>query len=208
MNKVKIIGAGLAGCEAAMQLANRGVNVELYEMKPKKRTPAHKTNFFAELVCSNSLKASRIDSAAGLLKEEMRRFGSVCLKSADSCSVAAGGALAVDRDIFAENITNEILKHPNIKVLEEVIEKIPEDSIVIIASGPLTDSLLAEDIKKYTESENLSFYDAAAPIVTADSINMEKAFTRGWTMELIRAAFPASANRYEANKGLFKLPSV
>lgn len=176
MNKVKIIGAGLAGCEAAMQLANRGVNVELYEMKPKKKTPAHKTNFFAELVCSNSLKASRIDSAAGLLKEEMRRFGSVCLKSADSCSVAAGGALAVDRDKFAENITNAIKNHPNIEVFEEVIEKIPEDSIVIIASGPLTDSILAEDIKRYTESENLSFYDAAAPIVTADSINMEKAF--------------------------------
>ena len=176
MNNVTVIGAGLAGCEAAWQLANRGVKVTLIEMKPLKMTPAHKSCDFAELVCSNSLKAARVDSAAGLLKEEMRRFGSVCLKSADSCSVAAGGALAVDRDIFAENITNEILKHPNIKVLEEVIEKIPEDSIVIIASGPLTDSLLAEDIKKYTESENLSFYDAAAPIVTADSINMEKAF--------------------------------
>ena len=176
MNKVKIIGAGLAGCEAAMQLANRGVNVELYEMKPKKRTPAHKTNFFAELVCSNSLKASRIDSAAGLLKEEMRRLNSLCLEAADSCSVAAGGALAVDRELFAEYITEKIKSHPNITVINEVVSEIPNDGVTVIATGPLTDGVLAENISKLCDGGNLSFYDAAAPIVTKDSLDFTKVF--------------------------------
>ncbi len=176
MKTVKVIGAGLAGCEAAFQLAERGIAVVLYEMKPLKKSPAHKSDLFAELVCSNSLKAARVDSAAGLLKEEMRRFGSVCLGAADKCSVAAGGALAVDRDIFSSLITEKIKSHPNIKVVNEVIKKIPRDGVTVIATGPLTDCDLAEDIRQYCDSENLSFFDAAAPIVTADSIDMSKAF--------------------------------
>jgi len=176
MEKVKVIGAGLAGCEAAFQLAERGINVELYEMKPIKKSPAHKSSDFAELVCSNSLKAARVDSAAGLLKEEMRKFGSVCLSAADKCSVAAGGALAVDRDIFSSLITEKIKSHKNITIKSEVVTEIPKDCVTVIATGPLTDSELAEDIKNYCNSENLSFFDAAAPIVTAESIDMSKAF--------------------------------
>ena len=177
MNKATVIGAGLAGCEAAMQLAKRGIKVTLYEMKPLKRTPAHHTDLFAELVCSNSLKAARIDSAAGLLKEEMRRFGSVCLEAADFSSVAAGGALAVDRDIFSNYITDKIKNHPNITVVNDVVEKIPSDGVTVIATGPLTDGKLAEDIAKLSPDGNLSFFDAAAPIVTAESVNMDIAFT-------------------------------
>ncbi len=176
MNSVTVIGAGLAGCEAAWQLANRGINVKLIEMKPCKKTPAHSTDLFAELVCSNSLKAYRIDSAAGLLKEEMRRLGSVCLQAAEMCKVAAGGALAVDRDIFSEIITEKIKSHPNIKIENYVAKTIPQDEIVIVATGPLTDEKLADSISKLLEVENLSFYDAAAPIVAFDSINMDKAF--------------------------------
>ena len=124
MKQINVIGAGLAGCEAAYYAANKGIKVNLYEMKPNKKTPAHKNDNFAELVCSNSLKASRIDSAAGLLKEEMRRFGSLCLEAADSCSVAAGGALAVDRELFAKYITDKIINHPNITVINEVVNEI------------------------------------------------------------------------------------
>ncbi len=176
MNKVCVIGAGLAGCEAAFQLAERGISVKLIEMKPKKMTPAHKNTDFAELVCSNSLKAARVDSAAGLLKEEMRRLGSVCLLAADECSVAAGGALAVDREKFSRIITEKISSHPNIEIVSEIAEKIPEDGITVIATGPLTDDKLAEEIAGLCEGGNLSFYDAAAPIVTAESIDMTKAF--------------------------------
>ena len=176
MSKITVIGAGLAGCEAAWQLAKRKVNVRLIEMKPQKKTPAHKSNDFAELVCSNSLKASRIDSAAGLLKEEMRRFGSLCLESADKCSVAAGGALAVNREIFSDYITKKIKENPYIEVVNSVVEKIPDGGITIVATGPLTDGELSKDIAKICNSENLSFFDAAAPIVTAESIDMEKAF--------------------------------
>ena len=175
-NKVNVIGAGLAGCEAAYTLAERGVKVTLYEMKPDKKSPAHKTDLFAELVCSNSLKASRIESAAGLLKEEMRRLGSVCLESADKFSVPAGGALAVERNGFSAYITAKIKSHPNIEVRYECVEKIPVDGITIIATGPLTDDALAEDIKKALGSEYLSFYDAAAPIVSGESIDMGSAF--------------------------------
>ncbi len=176
-NSITVIGAGLAGCEAASQIAKRGIHVDLYEMKPQKCSPAHsRADLFAELVCSNSLKASRIDSAAGLLKEEMRYFGSVCLASADNCSVAAGGALAVDRELFAEGITKVIKGNKNITVHHGVVEKIPEDGVVVIATGPLTDSKLAEDIAKKCNSEHLNFYDAAAPIVTHDSIDFSKAF--------------------------------
>ena len=176
MNKIKVLGAGLAGCEAAWQIANRGIKVELYEMKPLKKSPAHKSENFAELVCSNSLKAARFDSAAGLLKEEMRRFGSVCLTAADECSVAAGGALAVDRDIFSSIITEKIKNHPNIEIKTEVVTKLPQEGITVVATGPLTDDELAKNIAELCEEENLSFFDAAAPIVTRESINMNKAF--------------------------------
>ena len=174
--KINVIGAGLAGCEAAYALATRGVQVDLYEMKPLKRSPAHHIDGFAELVCSNSLKAARIDSAAGLLKEEMRRLGSISMIAAERSSVAAGGALAVDRDTFSKIITDEIKNHSNITVHYEEVGEINPDEITIICSGPLTDGPLAEKIKQLTNSDNLSFFDAAAPIVTAESIDMSHAF--------------------------------
>lgn len=176
MMQINVIGAGLAGCEAAFVAANKGVRVNLYEMKPKKKSPAHKNDNFGELVCSNSLKANRVDSASGLLKEEMRRFSSLCLEAADTCSVAAGGALAVDRELFAEYITEKIKNHPNITVINEVVTKIPNDGVTVIATGPLTDGDLAEDISKLCDGGNLSFYDAAAPIVTKESIDFSKVF--------------------------------
>lgn len=177
MKKVTVIGAGLAGCEAAWQLSRMGIQVDLIEMKPLKMSPAHRNPCFAELVCSNSLKAARIDSAAGLLKEEMRKFGSVCLEAAQSSSVAAGGALAVDRNIFSKLITEKIKSDPNITVKNEIATDLPDDSVTVIATGPLTDGALAEKIAQLTGSENLSFYDAAAPIVTAESINHTIAFS-------------------------------
>lgn len=176
MNKITVIGAGLAGCEAANTIANLGISVDLIEMKPLKKSPAHRSDDFAELVCSNSLKASRIDSAAGLLKEEMRRMGSICLEAASISSVAAGGALAVDRDIFSKYITDKIKANPNINVINKVVDKIPTDCITVIATGPLTDGALAENIKNISNSEHLSFFDAAAPVVMADSIDFSKAF--------------------------------
>ncbi|MBR3593797.1 MAG: methylenetetrahydrofolate--tRNA-(uracil(54)-C(5))-methyltransferase (FADH(2)-oxidizing) TrmFO [Clostridia bacterium] len=176
MNKINVLGAGLAGCEAALQIASRGIFVDLYEMKPVKRSPAHSSDGFAELVCSNSLKAERVDSAAGLLKTEMRRFSSVCMEAADTCKVPAGGALAVDRELFSEYITAKIKSHPYINVIEQVVENIPE-GITVVATGPLTDGALAESIKRRLKSEHLSFFDAAAPIVSADSVDMSVAFT-------------------------------
>ncbi|MBO5089958.1 MAG: methylenetetrahydrofolate--tRNA-(uracil(54)-C(5))-methyltransferase (FADH(2)-oxidizing) TrmFO [Clostridia bacterium] len=176
MKQINVIGAGLAGCEAAFAIANKGIKVNLYEMKPNKKTPAHKNDNFAELVCSNSLKASRVDSAAGLLKEEMRQFSSLCLQAADSCSVAAGGALAVDRELFAQYITEKIKNHPNITVINKVVNEIPTDLITVIATGPLTDGVLAENISKLCEGGSLSFYDAAAPIVTKESLDFSKVF--------------------------------
>lgn len=176
MEKITVIGAGLAGCEAALQIANLGVAVDLIEMKPQKRTPAHKSDNFAELVCSNSLKAARVDSAAGLLKEEMRRFGSVCMAAAEKCSVAAGGALAVDRDIFSSLITETVKNHPNITIKNEVVTSLDPQEITVVATGPLTDGGLADDIAKMCDSENLSFYDAAAPIVTKESVDFDSAF--------------------------------
>ena len=176
MKKISVIGAGLAGCEAAKAIARKGIKVDLYEMKPLKKSPAHKSDLFAELVCSNSLKCSRIDSAAGLLKEEARGLDSVCMKAAKESSVAAGGALAVDRDIFSSFITENILKDENITVKHEIVEKIPEDEITVIATGPLTDGTLAENIETLCQENSLSFFDAAAPIVTASSIDMSKAF--------------------------------
>lgn len=173
---VRVIGAGLAGCEAAWQLAQRGVKTELYEMKPNKKTAAHSTDLFAELVCSNSFKAARVNSASGLLKEEMRRLGSLLMECADSTSVPAGGALAVDRKLFSRMVTDRVKSHPNITVIEEEIEEIPTDGINIIATGPLTSEPLAANIKNRFGGA-LSFFDAAAPIVTADSIDMTSAFS-------------------------------
>lgn len=175
--KFKVIGAGLAGVEAAWQIAQAGYKVELYEMKGIKRSPAHKTDLFAELVCSNSLKASRLESAAGLLKEEMFLLGSLTVPVARKCAVPAGGALAVDRDIFSRQITDKIKSHKNITVINEVVDTlaISDDTIAIVATGPLTDGAFAENIKSLT-GEYLSFYDAAAPIVTAESVDMTKAF--------------------------------
>ncbi len=172
---IKVIGAGLAGCEAAWQIANRGIAVELYEMKPNKKTPAHHSNNFAELVCSNSLKAARVASAAGLLKEEMRNLNSLLLSCADKCSVSAGGALAVNRDDFSAMVTEKIKNHPNITVIEQEINELPSDGICVIATGPLTSDTLADNIKEKFGGA-LSFFDAAAPIVTAESIDFESAF--------------------------------
>lgn len=175
--KFRVIGAGLAGVEAAWQIANKGYKVSLYEMKPIKKSEAHKSDFFCELVCSNSLKASRIESAAGLLKEEMARLGSLTVPVARKSSVPAGGALAVDRDIFSSRVNEKIKSHPNIEVINEVVEnlELDGDTVTVVATGPLTDGKLAESISKIT-GEYLSFYDAAAPIVTADSVDMTKAF--------------------------------
>lgn len=172
---VKIVGAGLAGAEAALFLARRGVKTVLSDMKPDKFTAAHKSANFAELVCSNSLKSSDVfGNAAGLLKEEMRLLGSVMMEAAVVSAVKAGGALAVDRDKFSGYITEKIRSEKNITVLSEEIEKIPEDGVTIIATGPLTTEKLAKDIGRF--SENLYFYDASAPIISADSIDYEHAF--------------------------------
>ncbi len=170
-----VIGAGLAGCEAAWQLANAGISVTLCEMKPQKYSPAHHYEGFAELVCSNSLKAARVSSAAGLLKEEMRRLGSVTLTAAEKCAVPAGGALAVDREQFSNLVTESIRNHPNITIQTGEVTEIPEGN-VIVATGPLTSDTLAECIATLCGEESLSFYDAAAPIVTADSIDRSIVF--------------------------------
>ena len=177
MKKFTVVGAGLAGCKAAWQIAEAGYSVTVIEMKPVHFTPAHKNKNFAELVCSNSLKASRIDSAAGLLKEEMARLGSLTVPIARQCAVPAGGALAVDRNVFSAKVTDKILSHPNITVEHRVYDKIEpcEDEILVIATGPLTEGALSDEIKRIC-GDYLSFYDAAAPIVTADSVDMSKAF--------------------------------
>ncbi len=172
---VNVYGAGLAGCEAAYQLAKRGVHVRLYDMKPKKKSPAHSSDNLAELVCSNSLKANRVESAAGLLKEEMRRLDSLLVSCADKCAVPAGGALAVDREMFSSMVTERIKSHKNIEFICEEVTSIPDNEICIIATGPLTSDLFSQYISDKL-GEHLSFYDAAAPIVSAESIDMEHAF--------------------------------
>ncbi len=172
---VKVIGAGLAGAEAAWQLAQRGITVELYEMKPQKRSPAHHADTFAELVCSNSLRGDRLENAVGLLKEELRRFGSLIIACADETRVEAGGCLAVDRHGFSQLVTQKIRNHPNIKVFEEEITKVPEGP-VIVATGPLTSDALSQAIGEYFGTGYLHFFDAAAPLVTAESVDMEKAW--------------------------------
>lgn len=175
MNKITVIGAGLAGCEAAHKLSSLGFSVRLCEMKPEKRTPAQKSDGFAELVCSNSLKAMRLESAAGLLKEEMRRLGSVTMEAAEKTSVAAGGALAVDRELFSEYITEKIKSDPNIEIVTGEVTELPSDGIVIVATGPLTSDALAESLRQKFGG-TLSFFDAVAPIVTTDSVDMDRVF--------------------------------
>lgn len=173
---LKVYGAGLAGCEAAWQAAERGVKVELYEMKPHKFTPAHHARGFAELVCSNSLRSDSVTNAVGLLKEEMRRLGSLIMQAADATHVPAGSALAVDRDKFSAYITDKIKTHPNITVVEKEVEYIEDGEVTVIATGPLTSDAFAEYISRELVGEGLHFFDAAAPIVDADSINMDVAF--------------------------------
>ena len=175
MTKVKVVGAGLAGSEAAWQLAQRGVAVELYEMKPRKMTPAHHADTFAELVCSNSFRGDRLENAVGLLKEELRRLGSLILTCAEATRVEAGGCLAVDRQGFSRMVTDIIRSHPNITVVEEELTQVPEGP-VIIATGPLTSDALSEAIGAYFGEDYLHFYDAAAPLVTAESVDMTKAW--------------------------------
>ena len=174
--KVTVIGAGLAGSECAWQLAQRGVEVTLYEMKPEKRTPAHVSDYFAELCCSNSLRSDQLENAVGLLKEELRRLGSLILSCADETRVEAGGALAVDRDGFAKLVTERIQNHPNITVKYGEVTDIPEGEVVI-ASGPLTSDAMAERLQKLLgEDTALHFFDAAAPLVSAESVDMDKAW--------------------------------
>ncbi|MBQ2084693.1 MAG: methylenetetrahydrofolate--tRNA-(uracil(54)-C(5))-methyltransferase (FADH(2)-oxidizing) TrmFO [Oscillospiraceae bacterium] len=177
MTEIRVIGAGLAGCEAACMLADAGYRVILYEQKPVHFSPAHKSENFAELVCSNSFKADRVDSASGLLKAEMRMLGSVCLKVADGCRVPAGGALAVDRELFSQGVTDEVRARENIEIRNEEFSSIDLSIPTIIATGPLTEGGLAQEISRLTGGDSLYFFDAAAPIVTRDSLNMEHLYS-------------------------------
>ncbi|KFF57014.1 tRNA (uracil-5-)-methyltransferase [Bacillus subtilis] len=174
---VNVIGAGLAGSEAAWQLAKRGIQVKLYEMRPVKQTPAHHTDKFAELVCSNSLRSNTLANAVGVLKGEMRALDSAIIAAADECSVPAGGALAVDRHEFAASVTNRVKNHPNVTVINEEVTKIPEGP-TIIATGPLTSESLSAQLKELTGEDYLYFYDAAAPIVEKDSLDMDKVYLK------------------------------
>ena len=198
--KAAVIGAGLAGCEAAKQLSRAGIPTYLYEMKPKKFSPAHKNENFAELVCSNSLKAERLNSAAGLLKAEMERLSSVCVSAAKMTRVPAGGALSVDRDRFSALITENIKRDKNITVINEEVSVLPDADVVIVAAGPLASDALTGTIHALC-GDGLSFYDAAAPIVSADSVDMEYAFTqsrydRGGSDDYINC--PMNKEQYEA----------
>ena len=175
---INVIGAGLAGSEAAYQIAKRGIPVKLYEMRGVKQTPQHKTDKFAELVCSNSLRGAAITNAVGLLKEEMRRLDSVIIKAAEVTQVPAGGALAVDREGFSDFVTREVSNHPLVEVIREEITDLPEDEITIIATGPLTSDKLAEKIHEFNGADGFYFYDAAAPIIDANSINFDKVYKK------------------------------
>jgi len=176
MGEVIVIGAGLAGSEAAWQLANRGLRVIIYEMRPQKLTPAHKTGYFAELVCSNSLRSKDLTNAVGLLKEELRRLGSLIIESADINQIPGGKALVVDREMFAKYITEKLLNHPNIRFVCEEMTEIPTDKVVIVATGPLTSDPLAKSLAKLISEPFLHFYDAISPIVYGDSIDWGKVF--------------------------------
>ena len=199
MIKARVIGAGLAGCEAAWQLAERGIEVELFEMKPNKMTPAHHSESFAELVCSNSLRSDALENAVGLLKEELRILKSLIMHSADETRVAAGGALAVDREKFSQLITEKIKTHPNITVIAGEVVSIDLTVPTIIATGPLTSDALAEEIHRVLGADYLSFFDAAAPIVSFDSIDMESAYFKSrydkGTADYINA--PMSEQEYD-----------
>ena len=201
METVIVIGAGLAGCEAAWQLAQRGIPVQLHEMKPHKMSPAHHSDTFAELVCSNSLRSDQIENAVGLLKEELRRCGSLIMACADEHRVEAGGALAVDRHAFSAGVTEKIRSHPNITVVEGEVTEIPAEGNVIIASGPLTSDALSEKIAAlFPQSKYLNFFDAAAPLVTFESVDMDSAwfasrYDRG-TPDYINC--PMSEEEYQA----------
>lgn len=173
---INVIGAGLAGCEAAYQIAKRGIKVRLYEMKPITYSPAHQLETFAELVCSNSLRSDQIENAVGLLKEEMRLLDSIIMKCADATRVPAGGALAVDRNRFSQLVTDLIRKNENIEIINEEVKQLPSEGITVLASGPLTSESLSRSIMELIGEEYLHFFDAAAPIVTYDSINMDKAY--------------------------------
>ena len=199
----KIIGAGLAGCEAALWLADAGVQVDLYEQKPGKFSPAHKSAGFAELICSNSLKAERPDSASGLLKLEMRTMGSHLLPAAETARVAAGGALAVDRDVFSAAVTDQVERHPNITIHREEVTALDESAPVLVASGPLTEGALADAIAALTGNHRLSFYDAVAPIVTAESLDYDKVFaaSRYGRGEADYLNCPFNKEEYEAFHG-------
>ncbi|MEG0284203.1 MAG: methylenetetrahydrofolate--tRNA-(uracil(54)-C(5))-methyltransferase (FADH(2)-oxidizing) TrmFO, partial [Erysipelotrichales bacterium] len=175
MTYVNIIGAGLAGSEAAYQLAKRGIKVKLYEMRPKKMTPAHSSGDFGELVCSNSFRGDQLINAVGILKRELTMLDSIVLKVAKKHSVPAGAALAVDRESFAKDLTKEIKALDNVEIINEEVTKIPE-GYTIIATGPLTSDSFSEAIKEFTHEDSLYFYDAAAPIIEKDSINMDKAY--------------------------------
>lgn len=175
---VTVIGAGLAGCEAAYRIAQKGVRVKLYDMKPSRKTPAHSSEAFAELVCSNSLRSSQLTNAAGLLKEELRRCGSLIMRAADACAVPAGAALAVDRVLFSKYITEEIKRSPLIEVIEQEVTSLPTEGVRVIASGPLTSDALANAISEYFGDGGLSFFDAAAPIVDAQSVDTTVAFAQ------------------------------
>jgi methylenetetrahydrofolate--tRNA-(uracil-5-)-methyltransferase len=172
--RVTIVGGGLAGSEAAWQLARRGIDVDLFEMRPVRQTPVHQTGDFAELVCSNSLRGNALDQAAGLLKEEMRRLGSLVIRVADEVRVPAGSALAVDRGLFAERITAALTALPQVRVHREEVPAIPENPVTIVATGPLTSDSLAQDIARFVGREHLYFYDAVSPVVEAESIDFEK----------------------------------
>ena len=202
MKKVIIVGAGLAGSEAAWQAAKQGAEVTLYEMRPEKSTPAHKTAGFAELVCSNSLRGAGLENAVGVLKEEMRRLGSIIMEAADATRVPAGGALAVDRHGFSDYVTEKVTNHPHITVVHEEVPKIPmeEDAVTVVASGPLTAGSLAEDIAARTGNDSLYFYDAAAPIVSLESVDMTKAYraSRYGKGEAAYINCPMTKEEYEA----------
>src|SRR5438445_6000155 len=175
-DEITVIGGGLAGSEAAWQIARLGARVRLYEMRPVRKTPAHRTDRFAEIVCSNSLKSDQPYNASWLLKEELRRLGSILIRIADSVRVPAGAALAVDRERFAVKVTEAISSEPNILLVREEFPEIPNDGIVIVASGPLTSPSLSESIRKFCGSEHLYFYDAISPIIDAETIDKSKVF--------------------------------
>ena len=175
--RVTVIGAGLAGSEAAFQIAEQGIQVDLYEMRPKKMTPAHHTSGFAELVCTNSLRANQVTNAAGLIKEEMRHLNSLIIQAADATALPAGGALAVDRENFSAYVTKALEEHPNITIHLDELTELPE-GITVVATGPLTSEPLSQSIQQFIETEGLYFYDAAAPVLEKDSINMEKVYLK------------------------------